>query len=79
MGGEAVRRRAAFAEGLYDFLHGKGSLEQRFERWVKVVSELPRKQRRDLTWPLVKVFGFIAQPKIHMFLKPTVTRIAGRE
>lgn len=32
-----------------------------------------------LTWPLVTVFGFIAQPKLQMFLKPTVTRIAARE
>jgi hypothetical protein len=69
----------AFAEGLYEFLHGKQSLERRFERWVKVVSELPRKQTRVLTWPLVTVFGFIAQPDVHMFLKPTVTRIAARE
>jgi hypothetical protein len=32
-----------------------------------------------LTWPRVTVFGFIAQPEPHMFLKPTVTRIAARE
>jgi hypothetical protein len=69
----------AFAEGLYDFLHGKGSVRQRFERWVGIVSELPRKQTRVLTWPLVTVFGFIAQPDVHIFLKPTVTRIAARE
>lgn len=79
---DAVKSAAgarAFAEGLYDFLHGKGSLKGRFERWVKVVSELPRKQTRVLTWPLVTVFGFIAQPELHMFLKPTVTRVAARE
>ena len=79
---DAVKSSAgarAFAAGLYDFLHGKGSLQRRFERWVKVVSELPRKQTRVLTWPLVTVFGFIAQPEIHMFLKPTVTRVAARE
>jgi hypothetical protein len=46
---------------------------------LKVVSELPRKQTRVLTWPLVTVFGFIAQPELHIFLKPTVTRIAVRE
>ena len=69
----------AFAEGLYDFLHGPGPLESKFERWIGVVSELPRKQTRVLTWPLVTVFGFIAQPHIHMFLKPTVTRIAARK
>src|SRR5688500_7418616 len=52
----------AFAEGLFDFLHGRGSLEAKFEKWVEVVSELPRKQTRVLTWPVTTVFGFIAQP-----------------
>jgi hypothetical protein len=69
----------AFAEGLYEFLHGKPSIETRFERWVDVVAELPRKQTRVLTWPLVTVFGFIAQPDTHIFLKPNVTRTAARE
>ena len=32
-----------------------------------------------LTWPLVTVFGFIAQPDRHIFLKPNVTRVAARE
>ena len=79
---DAVKSAAgarAFAEGLYDFLHGKAALERRFQRWIQVVSELPRKQTRVLTWPVVTVFGFIAQPDIHIFLKPTVTRIAARE
>ena len=69
----------AFAEGLYDFLHGAGSDERRFTRWVEVVSSLPRRQTRVLTWPLVTVFGFIAQPRRHIFLKPLVTRAAAAE
>jgi hypothetical protein len=68
----------AFAEGLYDFLHGRGSVERRFERWVALVASLPRRQTRVLTWPLVTVFGFIAQPRTHVFLKPNVTRAAAR-
>ena len=69
----------AFAEGLYEFLHGGGQIERRFERWVEVVSQLPRRQTRVLTWPLVTVFGFIAQPRTHIFLKPNATRAAARE
>jgi hypothetical protein len=69
----------AFAEGLYEFLHGAGSPELRFARWVEVVAQLPRRQTRVLTWPLVTVFGFIAQPGTHIFLKPNVTRAAARE
>jgi len=66
----------AFAEGLYELLHGNGALERRFERWVEVVAGLPRKQTRVLTWPLVTVFGFMADPRSHIFLKPNVTRAA---
>lgn len=68
----------AFAEGLYEFLYGARSLENRFMQWVEVVSALPRKQTRVLTWPLVTVFGFIAQPETHIFMKPLVTRAAAR-
>ena len=68
----------AFAEGLYEFLYGARSFENRFVQWVEVVSGLPRKQTRVLTWPLVTVFGFIAQPETHIFLKPLVTRAAAR-
>lgn len=28
------------------------------------------------TWPIVTVFGFLAKPERHIFLKPTVTRRA---
>ena len=67
-----------FATALYDFLHGKGTPAARFEGWVSAVDALPRKQTRVLTWPIVTVFGFIAQPKKHIFLKPNVTRAAAR-
>jgi hypothetical protein len=69
----------AFSQGLYDFLHGTGDMRRRFERWVEVVAALPRKQTRVLTWPLVTVFSFLAQPEEHIFLKPNVTRTAARE
>ncbi len=68
-----------FATGLYDFLHGRGSDEARFTRWCEAVAALPRKQTRVLTWPLVTVFGFIAQPDRHIFLKPNVTKIAAHQ
>ena len=67
-----------FACGLWDFLHGTGSDQERFERWIDAVAALPRVKTRVLTWPLVTVFGFIAQPERHIFLKPNVTRRAAR-
>jgi hypothetical protein len=69
----------AFATGLYDFLYGREGMEEQFERWCQVVGSLPRKQTRVFTWPIVTVFGFIAQPDRHSFLKPNVTRRAARE
>lgn len=69
----------AFAEGLYEFLYGRGSDQTRFEGWCETVANLPRRQTRVLTWPLLTVFGFLAQPEEHFFLKPMVTRRAAQE
>jgi len=78
---DAVKSSAgaqAFAEGLFEFLHGRGALEKKFAAWCTVVAGLPRRQTRVLTWPVVTVFGFIAQPETHFFLKPMVTRLAAK-
>lgn len=78
---DAVKSRAGakvFAEGLYALLHERGGAKSKFERWVEVVGALPRRQTRVLTWPLVTVFGFIAQPTRHLFLKPVVTKLAAK-
>jgi hypothetical protein len=69
----------AFGDGLYDFLFGGGGDEVRFNRWCDIVAGLPRRQTRVLTWPVLTVFGFIAQPDRHMFLKPNVTRTAAKQ
>ncbi len=65
-----------FAEGLYAFLYNAGKPENKFERLCAAVAHLPKKQSRVLTYPVVTVFPFIAQPKMHIFLKPNVTRRA---
>jgi hypothetical protein len=69
----------AFAVGLYDLLYGSGTLSKRFEKWCEVVEKLPRKQTRVLTWPIATVFGFLAQPRVHIFLKPVVTKNAAEQ
>jgi hypothetical protein len=68
--------RQTFAEGLYGLLHGRGPLAHRFEQWAAAVASLPRRQTRVATWPMVTVWGFLAQPDVHVFLKPVVTRLA---
>lgn len=78
---DAVRSRAgakAFAQGLYQYVYGQEPLKTRFENFANVLAALPRKQTRVLTWPLQTVFGFIANPKEHIFVKPRVTQTAAK-
>jgi hypothetical protein len=78
---DAVKTEAGarvFAEGLWSFLYGQGTDQARFEQWIACVGSLPRRQTRVLTWPVVTVIGFIAQPDRHVFLKPNVTRAAAK-
>jgi hypothetical protein len=68
-----------FATGLYELLYGRGKIDTRFQTWCDTVACLPRRQTRVLTWPLVTVWGFIAQPERHIFLKPNVTKLAAQK
>jgi hypothetical protein len=68
-----------FAEGLFSYVYGEAGLQQRFELFRETLSSLPVRQTRVLTWPLQTVFGFIADPWQHIFLKPTVTKRAAEK
>jgi hypothetical protein len=68
-----------FATELYEFIYGDRTPSAQFRRWVSAVERLPRKQTRVFTWPVVTIFGFIARPDTHVFLKPNVTRAAAAE
>ena len=70
------RGARVFSEGLYALLHGEGSPDDRFAGWIDAVARLPRRQTRVLTWPVLTVFPFIADPKRHIYLKPTTTKAA---
>lgn len=69
---------AIFAKALYALLHGEGDAATRFEAWVAALDTLPRKQTCVLTWPTATVFGFIAEPSRHLFIKPNVMRRAAK-
>ena len=46
---DAVKSKAGardFAEGLHDFLYGRGNDRTKFERWCETVAGLPRRQTR---------------------------------
>ena len=66
----------AFSQGLFEYIYGTAPLEERFHSFTEVIASLPRKQTRVLTWPLTTVFGFLGNPKEHIFLKPRVTQVA---
>jgi hypothetical protein len=68
-----------FATEIYAFLWTRGSPRRKFADWAQAVSELPRREAAVLTWPIVTVFGFLARPDKHIFLKPMVTRRAAHE
>ena len=68
-----------FATGLYDYIYGSALLQISFENFVDCVKKLPRKQTRVLTLLLVTVFGFIGNPKEHIFLKPRIAKIAAEK
>lgn len=79
---DAVKTEAGardFAVGLYNYIYGEQPLEERFIAFTKVLEGLPRKQTRVVTWPLHTVFGFIANPREHIFLKPKVTKAAAKK
>jgi hypothetical protein len=65
-----------FALGLSEWLEPVGSHASSFERWADVVRGLPRRQTRVATWPVLTVFGFLARPKSHLYVKPTIMRRA---
>ena len=71
-----VRGSQVFAKSLFKFIYGEGRMQARFEEWRNAVASLPKRQSRVFTHPVTTVFGFIADPKRHIFLKPTVTKRA---
>ncbi|HSW16028.1 MAG TPA: hypothetical protein VLJ86_02290 [Ramlibacter sp.] len=78
---DALRSSAGarlFAHELYAFLHGRGTPQRKFNDWTQALTELPPARGKVLTWPVVTVFGFLARPERHLFLKPRVTRSAAR-
>lgn len=68
-----------FAHGLFNYVYGTKSLEERFNDFSEAIACLPRKQTRVHTWPLQTVFGFLANPQEHISLKPRVTQIAAEK
>lgn len=49
-----------------------------FAALVAATERLPQPGSKVVTWPVVTLFPFVARPERHMFLKPEVTKEAGR-
>ncbi|HEY3833319.1 MAG TPA: hypothetical protein VGO03_13565 [Acidimicrobiia bacterium] len=68
----------SFIAGLRAWLGSERLVPERFAVWCQTLDSLPRRQTRVATWPVATVFGFLAKPRTHMFLKPNVMRHAAR-
>jgi hypothetical protein len=76
---DATRQRAGariFATGLAQLLYDNAPAPARFAAWIEAVRRLPQIQSRVLTWPVLTVFPFLADPTRHLYVKPTVTMTA---
>ncbi|HEY9776294.1 MAG TPA: hypothetical protein V6C81_21205 [Planktothrix sp.] len=76
---DALRTTAGaktFAEGLYQLLYEPGSKKEKFVQWIIAVGDLPRIKSRVLSWPVLTIFPYLAQPNQHMIMKPSAMRFA---
>jgi hypothetical protein len=62
---------------LAELLESSAISEQVFSPYAQAVRNLPAEIGKVASWPVATVIPFLAQPDRHMFLKPTVTRVAG--
>jgi hypothetical protein len=65
-----------FAKALFKLLHGGGPAPTAFDAWTNALAALPHEGSRVFTWPVATVFGFLAQPARHIFIKPNVMKRA---
>ena len=54
-----------FARSLFDFLHGDGDLEPRFDRFAQVLEQMDADK-----WPIITVFRFFLFPATDVCIKP---------
>lgn len=78
---DAVKKPSAakqFALGLHDLIYGADAFETRFGRFTTVLEKLPQNNTGTAKWPIQTVFPYLALPKEHIFLKPSVTQQAAK-
>lgn len=61
----------AMSLALRDLLYGEGAYEDRFTRWVDVLSHSDDER---VTWPLATGIQALVQPETHVAIKPSVFR-----
>jgi hypothetical protein len=66
-----------YASALADYVRTPRIDEAAFTAYLEAVERLPKKGvLRVVTWPIVTLLPYLAQPDRHMFLKPSVTKRA---
>jgi hypothetical protein len=64
---------------MYNLLHEPGPRKERFVEWIVSVADLPRIKSRVLSWPILTVFPYLAQPAKHIVMKPSAMKFAAEE
>jgi hypothetical protein len=65
-----------FATGLYNYVHSKLNVRERFEQFTDSLKALTKKNTKLFSWPMQTVFAFLADPAHYIFLRPDVTQKA---
>lgn len=70
---------ARFFRALLAFIPAEGdTAAPAFHALVDATAKLPETGGKVLTWPVVTLFPFIADPKRHLFVKPSITQEAAK-
>ncbi|MFN3166142.1 MAG: hypothetical protein ACE37H_03655 [Phycisphaeraceae bacterium] len=69
-------RTLPFLRSLCELLEAEGADETSYSKYLEGFESLPVIKGRVHTWPVATIYPYIAQPEIHIFLKPKVTQCA---
>lgn len=64
----------AFLSAIFDIDEARPPDKEKFTQLLSATDKLPAAKSRVLTWPIVTLFPYLAQPAYQMFLKPEVTQ-----
>lgn len=68
---DTVEKSILFFNALHDVLYSEDNFEERFDKWIEVLSNLGHAK-----WTIATIFLFIIHPHKYMYVKPETTKNA---